>query len=150
MLYITDMETMPASSSAEKRGRTLSTRDKIVLVIGSAVTIALLGGGVSSLRNYSGPWEVKLALLLAIWAWAVGWVWYGGRYRRRREDEMEVLMNRRALAFAFYAALAVVMILHHLQWSGLVPVLNLRTEHIFPGLMGLMAIGLIISKIRYH
>jgi len=147
MLYIASVETTSSSVAGKRRG-VRSTREKVVLAAGSVVTFLLLGGGVSSLQNYSGPWKVKLALLLAIWGWTGGWLWYAGRYRR--EDEMEILMNRRALAFAFYASLVVVMILHQLQWSGLIPVLYLRTEHIFPGLMVLMAIGLVISKIRYR
>lgn len=59
-------------------------------------------------------------------------------------------MNRRALAFAFYASLIVTGMLHQLQYVGVLPVLELRTEHVFAALIVLMAIGLILAKIRYH
>jgi len=141
------METTPSSSGAKpvsaRRGRSW-----IVLGVLGVGIFLVHGPGADVLRDYEGTKSAKLAWFVLAWIGAGLWLWYGRRFHR--EDELEILMNRRALAFAFYAALVVVAVLHQLQYVGLIPVLALRTEHLFPALMGLMAIGLVLSKIRYR
>lgn len=141
------METTP-SSSGEKPVPARRARGWILTAVLGMSVFLMLGPGADHLRDYEGPKSVKLAWFAVAWVGVGLWLWYG--QRRRREDELQILMNRQALAFAFYAALVVVAMLHQLQYVGLIPVLTLRTEHIFPALMGLMAIGLILSKLRYR
>jgi uncharacterized membrane protein len=115
-------------------------RDKVILFILGLGTGCLILRSIYFLRDYQGAKEIKIALFLA--------VWYAKRYRR--EDELEILMNRRALAFAFYAALVGVIVVSQLEFAGIIPVMMFKTYHLFPALVGLMMIGLIIEKIRYR
>lgn len=147
MLYIAFMETAPSAVDAKPVSGRPARRWIIPGVLGAGLFL-MLGPGADRLREYEGPKSVKLVWFVVAWVGVGLWLWYGKRFRR--EDELEILMNRRALAFAFYAALFVVMILHQLQYVGLIPVLALRTEHLFFALMGLMGIGLILSKFRYR
>ena len=123
-------------------------RDKIILFILGFGAGFLVLRSIYFLRDYQGSRQVKLALFLAVWGCVVSVLWYAKRYRR--DDELEILMNRRALAFAFYAALVGVIVVSQLEFAGIIPVMALKTYHLFPALVGLMGIGLIFEKIRYR
>jgi hypothetical protein len=141
------METTPSSSGAKPVSHRRA-RGWIIPGVLSIGVALMLGPGADVLRDYAGPKSVKLAWFVVGWLGVGLWLWYGKRLRR--QDELDILMNRQALAFAFYAALVVVAGLHQLQYIGLIPVVTLRTEHLFFALIGLMAIGQLLSKIRYR
>jgi H+/Cl- antiporter ClcA len=70
--------------------------------------------------------------------------------RRFQADELEILINRQALVFAFYAALSGLFVLHLLQSAGFVPVYAWTTKQLLYGLVLLMVAGILWSKRRYR
>jgi hypothetical protein len=141
------MEITP-SSIDEKPVPVRRVREKFMMGVLSVGGFLLMGPAVYFLRYWQASPKVKLVALLAGWLWVCWTLWYGLRYRR--EDELQILMNRRAFAFAFLAACVGVGILAHMEFVGIIPVLTLRTYHLFFALWGFLATGLIWSKIRYR
>jgi hypothetical protein len=99
------------------------------------------------LPDYQGPWGAKLALVLAPWI-MVG-ILIPLTTRFYREDELEVLINRKALVFAFYTAFFGLMVLELFQAGGFVPRFAWTNERLILGLAILMGAGMIWSKRRY-
>jgi hypothetical protein len=148
MLYSLGRMSTNVSSVSAVPARDNRSRKKFVL--GS---IGFLGGILVTrtgdfLANYQGPWGIRLALVLAPWA-LVGVLAYFSR-RLYQADELEVLINRQALAFAFYAALIGLIVLQQLQAAGFVPVFAWSTKGLIAGLVMLMAAGILWSKRRYR
>jgi hypothetical protein len=103
-----------ATAVADKR-----SRNKLILGIVAFLCGLLYSRVDDFLAAYQGPWGARLALVLAPWA-MVGVVAVLSR-RFYQADELELLINRQALAFAFYAALVGLAVLDQLQTARFVP-----------------------------
>jgi hypothetical protein len=123
------------------------SRNKLVLGAMGLLCGILFSGTGDFLASYHGPWGMRLALVLAPWA-LIGVLAVFSR-RLCQADELEVLINRQALAFAFYFALVGLMMLHHLQAAGFVPEFAWTAKGLSKGLVLLMVAGILWSKRRY-
>ncbi|MDI1249345.1 MAG: hypothetical protein PSV13_10825 [Lacunisphaera sp.] len=123
------------------------SRNKLVLgAMGFLCGILVTSTG-RFLADYHGPWGIRLGLVLAPWA-LVGLLAVFSR-RLYQADELEALINRQALAFAFYAALFGLVVVHQLQSAGFVAVFAWTTPQLIMGMVLLMAAGILWSKRRY-
>ena len=100
------------------------------------------------LAGFEGPAWQKIGLLVLPWLTLV--VFASLSHRLWREDELEVLINRRALAFAFYVAFFIVLTIYSLQAAGYMPEFTWRSRDMLAGLSLLMLLGLLFSKLRYR
>ncbi len=66
------------------------------------------------------------------------------------EDELEILINRRAMAFAFYGSFFGLLGFYHLQAAGFLPDITLRSRDLLAGMSLLLLLGLGLSKLRYR
>lgn len=148
MLYIRGRMNTKAHSVSEAPARDNRSRNKFVLGTMGFLCGILVARTVGFLTEYQGHWGIRLALVLAPWA-LVGVLAVFSR-RLYQEDELEALINRQALAFAFYAALFGLIVLQQLQAAGFVPEFVWTTNRLILGLVLLMAAGILWSKRRYH
>ncbi len=123
-------------------------RNKLIIGIVAFLFGLLYSRMDDFLAAYQGPWGARLALVLAPWA-LVGVVAVLSR-RFYQADELEVLINRQALAFAFYAAVFGLAVLDQLQAARFVPEFVWTTQGLLAGLVLLMGTGILWSKRRYH
>lgn len=139
----TDLPAAAESSPNDKR-----SRNKTVLFL-LGLCFGLLFAFIRRfLTGYEGPWGVKLALVLAPWSLVGIMVLYTKRFYQ--EDELELLINRQALVFAFYTALFGLIALELGQAGGFVPRFEWTNERLIVGLALLMAAGMAWSKRRFH
>lgn len=100
------------------------------------------------LAGFEGSaWQKTMFLLLP---WLILGLFASQLHRIWPADELEVLMNRQALAFAFYTAFFGVLAIYHLQAAGYMPDFTWRSRDMLAGLALLMLLGFGLSKIRYH
>ncbi len=139
----TDLPAATATPSNDKR-----SRNKTVLFflgIGFGLLFASLR---RFLPGYDGPWGAKLALVLAPWLLVGLLIPLTKRFYQ--EDELELLINRQALVFAFYTAFFGLMALELVQAGGFVPRFEWTNERLIVGLSLLMFAGMVWSKRRFH
>jgi hypothetical protein len=127
--------------------RDTRSRNKFVLALTGVLCGIVWSRAASFLAVYDGPWEIRLALVLVPLV-LVGVLAVFSR-RFYQGDELEILINRQALGFAFYAALSGLAVLHLLQSGGFVPVFVWTTKQLIFGLVLLMTAGILWSKRRY-
>jgi hypothetical protein len=137
--------TTPASAATAVTDK--RSRNKLILGIGAFLCGLLFSQMGYFLADYHGPWGIRLVLVLVPWA-VLG---VGALLSRRfyRGDELENLINRQALVFAFYAALVGLMVLQQLQTAGFVQEFVWSTRRLIFGLVLLMVTGILWSKRRY-
>jgi len=148
MLYSFGCMNTDTTSVGEAPVRDTRTRNKLVLGAMGFFCGILVSMTGKYLGDYHGPWVIRLALVLAPWV-LVGLLALSSR-RFYQADELEILINRQALAFAFYAALIGLIVLHQLQAAGFVPVFVWSTKGLIAGLVLLMVAGTLWSKRRYR
>lgn len=100
------------------------------------------------LAGFAGPAWQKVGLLVL--PWLILGLFASQRHRIWREDEFEVLINRQALAFAFYTAFFGVLAIHHLQAAGYMADFTWRSRDMLAGLALLMLLGFGLTKLRYR
>ena len=98
--------------------------------------------------SYDSSAAFELSLILAGWA-LTGLSFLYAR-RQYRDDELEILINRQALAFAFYVMLFGLLALEGLQSAGFVPRFAWRNSHLILVLAVLMLTGYFLSKLRFR
>jgi hypothetical protein len=98
--------------------------------------------------RHDGSSAFELALILS------GWVLTGLSFlyakRHSPDDELEILINRQALAFAFYVMLFGLLALEGLQSAGFVPRFAWGNNQLVVVLAFLMVLGLGVSKLRFR
>ena len=98
--------------------------------------------------HYEGPWWMRLGFLL------LPWLVFGlfGLCLRgvRLEDELEQLITRRALGFAFYGMLVVVLVVEQLQCAVLIPRFAWSNGVLLLAMIVLLLAGIGWSKLRYR
>lgn len=99
------------------------------------------------LARYEGPWGWRLALALAPIA-LLGVLVLNSR-RFYQADELEQLINRKALVIAFYAAFFGLFALELFQTAGFVPRFEWTNRRLILLLSVLMLSGMYWSKRRY-
>jgi signal transduction histidine kinase len=90
----------------------------------------------------------ELTLILAGWALTGLSLLYANRHHQ--QDELEILINRQALAFAFYAMLFGLVALEGLQSAGFVPRFAWKNSQLIMLLALLMITGFGMSKLRFR
>ncbi len=100
------------------------------------------------LAGFEGSAWQKVGLLVL--PWLILGLFASQRHRIWREDELEILINRQALAFAFYTAFFGVLAIHHLQAAGYMPDFTWRSRDMLAGLALLMLLGFGLTKLRYR
>jgi uncharacterized membrane protein len=148
MLYIarimtTDTPPPVVAPNPDKRSRNKRVTSLVWFIFG-----LLFAKAVEFLPGYSGPREIKLVVVLALTAGLGLLVLLTKRFYR--EDELEIFINRQALAFAVYAALLGLSGLHLLQAAGFVPKFDWSTRGVLGGLGLLVCAGILWSKRRYR
>jgi hypothetical protein len=123
------------------------SRNKLVLTLTGVIFGIVWSKVAKFLAAYDGPWEIRLALVLVPLALVGVMAVFSRRFYQA--DELEILINRQALGFAFYAALSGLAVLHLLQSGGFVPVFVWTTKQLIFGLVLLMTAGILWSKRRY-
>ena len=100
------------------------------------------------LLEYHGPWGMRLGVLLLPWLLVLLYL----RVHRRiwRPDELEVIISREALAFAFYGMLLGVAVIGQLQLAGFIPVFAWTNIRLVLIMAGLLLVGMGWSKLRYR
>ena len=68
----------------------------------------------------------------------------------RLEDELEQLITRRALSFAFYGLLIVVLVVEQLQCAALIPQFAWSNAVLLLAMIFLLLAGIVWSKLRYY
>lgn len=91
--------------------------------------------------------EMRIGLLLL--PWIVAGLLLGFSRRLWPEDELEILINRKALAFAFYFAFFGLLAVYHLQAAGLIPAFDWKHRDLLAILSLLLLLGFGLSKMRY-
>jgi len=148
MLYIrgamkTDASALNQTSAPDQR-----SRNRLVIGLMSFVSGTVIHFTGKFLTNYDGPLAIRIALVLGPWALVgVLAVFCRGLYQA---DELEVLINREALAFAFYGALIGLFVLNQLQSAGFVADFAWTTKRLIGSLVLLMVAGTFWSKRRYR
>lgn len=100
------------------------------------------------LSGFEGPAWQKIGLLVL--PWLILGILATLCHRIWREDELEILINRQALAFAFYVAFFGVLVIYHLQAAGYMPEFTWRSRDMLAGLALLMLLGFGLTKLRYR
>lgn len=100
------------------------------------------------LVGFEGPAWLKVGVLLL--PWLVLGIAVSQKHRLWLEDELEILINRRALVFAFYVAFFGCIALEHLQAVGFVPAFAWTNKGLMTTLALLLLAGLGLSKLRYR
>lgn len=148
MLYIHRGMKTDTAASTEVPATDKRSRNKYVVGAVALFCGILFNRTEHFLADYHGHWGVRLALVLVPWM-LVGVLFRISR-RFYREDELEILINRQALAIAFYAAIFGFMVLSQLQQAGFVPRFEWTTGQVFMVLVLLMAGGILWSQRRYR
>jgi hypothetical protein len=118
-----------------------------VLLIGWFIFGILFARMGRFLTDYDGPWGIKLAVVLGLWAVLGLLIWLSRRFYKA--DELEHYINREALTFAFYTAMAGLAVLYQLQAAGFVPEFAWTTRGVLSSLGLLMCAGILWSKRRF-
>lgn len=139
------METSPTPPAKTESKRMVR---RAVVGVFSLVMGLWLFKAPAYLAGLEGPAWMRAGLLLL--PWLVLGIFVSQQRHIWQEDELEILINRRALAFAFYAAFFGSIALHHLQAAGFIPVITWTTEGLIKVLALLLLLGLALSKLRYH
>jgi hypothetical protein len=136
-----------SSSSAETMRKPYLTR----LAVCSAWVVGIglaFGWAESFLAGQDRPTAMRLGALL------LPWLVYGlfvRSYRRMwRPDELEALITRQALSFAFYGMGFGAVAISQLQAAGFLVGFAWTTERLLLGMLGLLVVGQGWSKFRYR
>jgi hypothetical protein len=133
--------------AVERPPQSARSRNKFTLVFLGFLFGLLFVALKRFLPGYEGPWSARLGLALAPWLLVGGLVCFGRRLYR--EDELEMLINRRALVFAFYAGFFGLVALELLQAAGFVPRFAWTNERLLVAMSALMFTGMAWSGRRY-
>ncbi|RXK55156.1 hypothetical protein ESB00_04465 [Oleiharenicola lentus] len=137
----------PESSIPDSLKNLRRTRNKHVLaMLGFAFGLLCTFIG-RVLARYEGPWGGRLALALTPFV-LVGILALSSR-RFYQADELELLINRKALEFAFYAAFFGLFALELFQAAGFVPRFEWTNKRLLVALSFLMISGILWTKRRY-
>lgn len=98
--------------------------------------------------RYDHSAAFELSLILAGWLLTGLSFFYAQRHHR--QDELEIFINRQALAFAFYVMLFGLLALEGLQSAGFVPRFAWQNSHLILVLAVLMLTGYGFSKLRFR
>jgi hypothetical protein len=141
------METSPTSSADPIPKHSRSRNIVWTLLHGVAFGLCLKLVA-DLLPGYQGPTWHKIGLVLLPWL-LLG---LSFRYLRRiiQEDELEKIISRDALAFAFYGLVFGLIFLGQLQSAGLVPDFKWHSGQLLLLLIFLMAGGVFWSGRRYR
>lgn len=142
------METNPSStpSEVEKSGSKVAGRKKVLGVISFLMGLWMIQAP-NYLEAFDGSPGLKIGLLILPWTVLGGLMLFSRR--SWPQDELEILINRRALAFAFYGAFFGLLAFHHLQAAGVVADFSWRSRDLVAGLALLLLLGLGLTKMRY-
>jgi hypothetical protein len=139
-----ETSTAPATDTTRK---TYLTRI-LVISVGLALISQASGWSRKILQNSEAPWWMRLVPVAM--PWLVGMLLYLLVYRRvRRADELEALVNHRALAFAFSGMFFWITVIGQLQTARLIPVFEWTTFRLTMSMIGLLAAGILWNKRRY-
>jgi len=123
-------------------------RDAIVLFVIGVLTGLGFNWTIRFLPTYEGPAWLKLGISLLPWLLFALFM----RFQRRvwRSDELEKLIDRDAIVFAFYVLLGGFIVLDQLQAAGLVTRFKWANGPITLVMIFAMLAGMIWSKRRYR
>lgn len=141
------METTP-SSADESTAPAKRSRSKFLAGVACFCAGLLLTQVNEFTARHEGATAFELTLILAGWALAGLSFVYANRHSP--EDELEILINRQALAFAFYAMFFGLLALEGLQSADIVPRFVWENTQLVGVLVLLMLTGLGISKLRFR
>ncbi len=141
------MET-PPSLTVEATEPPRQTRSKFLVGVACFCAGLLLTQVNHFIARHDGPAAFELALIAAGW----GLAGLSFLYARRHcpQDELEVLIDRQALGFAFYAMMFGLLALEGLQSAGFVDRFAWENNQLVGVLVALMLVGLGVSKLRYR
>jgi hypothetical protein len=112
------------------------------------VTMQVFYWSEKFLQNNDSSWAMRVGAMIAPWLVMVLFLLYSKR--TWRPDELETVINYRALGFAFYGTLFGVFAIDQLQAAGLLPEFAWSKESLLMLMALLLAIGTIWSKSRFR
>lgn len=136
------------TETAGKGSGTNRSRDAIILLVISVLTGICFNWTIRFLPTYEGPAWLKLGISLLPWMLFALF----RRFQRRvwRSDELEKLIDRDAIVFAFYVLLGGFILVDQLQAAGLVPLFKWASGQIMLAMIFAMLAGLLWSKRRFR
>lgn len=141
------METKPEPVPSLTLAASVRHPGVIALLLGLLFGLTFNGAG-HLLTRYELSEPLRLGVILAFLCFTVA---LGAAFRRFcPEDELQTLITRRALAFAFCAAVLCLVVVELLQAAAMLPPFTWSNKKVIVLLAALMCAGAILSKLRYR
>ena len=139
---------IPLNQTTDPAHRAKRRRNALLLFILGVGTGLYFNWMIRFLPTYQGSGWSKLGLSLSPWLFFVLFM----RFQRRvwRKDELEQIIDRDALVFAFQGLLGGLILLDQLQAAGLVVKFKWANGHILLVMIFMMLAGMGWSKWRYR
>lgn len=139
---------IPLKGPADVARRANRSRNAVLMLLLGVVAGLYFNWMIRFLPTYQGSGWQKFGLSLPPWLLFAAFLWFQRRVWRK--DELEKIIDRDALVFAFHGLLGGLILLGQLQAAGLVPDFKWHNGHILLAMIFMMLAGMAWSKWRYR
>ena len=139
---------IPRNRPSEAAPRANRSRNAMLMFLCGVAAGLYFNWMIRFLPTYQGSGWFKLGLSLPPWLLFAVFLWFQRRVWRK--DELEQIIDRDALVFAFHSLLGGLILLGQLQAAGLVPEFKWDNGLIVLVMIFMMLAGMAWSKWRYR